>query len=125
MLNRKRRVRGVMLLEVVVTLMIVLSVLGMLSVCMSQYTSGLDAMLARQRGIMAAEAVLNEIRAGAEPSNEAFKARFDRMEMSIGRTPGEGAWGGLTRVDVAVTVRLNGNQSVTCRLVGYVREAPR
>lgn len=116
---------GVILLEVVLALSLVLGILVLFTAALTQFTSNNDVILARQRAYLAAESVLNELRAGVVVDRADFEERFDNMSIEdIQRRPGEGRWSGLTHVFVVVrTVAGRGGTTIRARLDGYMREA--
>ncbi|MFQ5422760.1 MAG: hypothetical protein ACE5F9_02145 [Phycisphaerae bacterium] len=124
-MNPDRHQRGIMLMEVVFTIFLVASALTLFTTALTQFTENTDIVLARQRATLAAEAVLNELRAGLSPDPGDLHRRFEGMTIEIHRRPGEGEWAGFTRVSVHVEVHVFGDRRVRTAVDAYVRELRR
>jgi len=120
-LSRHRRT-GFFTLEVLTSLVLVTTVLAAFAYSLAQFTRFSNLLMTRQRATLAAEAVLNEIRAGHEPTPTELAERFRDLTFAIQREPGTGDWKGLSRVSVEACGTVSGGAGVRARLVGYVRE---
>ncbi len=124
-MNPDRHQRGVILMEAVVTIVLVVGALTLFTTALTQFTENTDLVLARQRAALAAEAVLNELRAGVSPRPDELHRRFEDMTIDMSRRPGEGEWAGFTRVSVRVEVHVFGDRRVHTDVDAYVREPRR
>lgn len=112
-----------MLLEAVVATTLIAGVLALLTQTIVQFARQSDVLVTRQRAMLAAEAVLNEIRNLHEPTSESFAARFPAMRFEVMRKQGDAAWAGCRHVIVKVYATTNRKAVVRVRLDGYVRES--
>lgn len=112
-----------MAIEIVLTLALVLGMLTLFALALSQTTANSGRVLARQQAMLAAEAVLNEIREGSPPDPAAFRRRFRQMEIEVRREEGAGDWDGMTLVTVRVRVVAGRGRGLSMHLSGYVVEA--
>lgn len=114
--------RAFLSLEVIFTIGLVLGVLSFFVFSLTGLTQHNDVMLARQRAFLAAEATLNEIRAGLEPDRAAFSERFGDLTVDVRRAPADGPWSGFQRVVVSVETVAGAGTPVRVWVGGYVRE---
>jgi hypothetical protein len=110
-------------LEVLAASLLVAGLLSLFALALTQFAGNSDLLLAKQRAVMAAEAVLNEIRSGREPTPAEFSARFRKMTLHVERHPCSGRWEGLTLVTVRIRTTARGDTPVVVRLDGCIREA--
>ena len=125
MIGKRNQRSAIVLLEAVVATTLIAGVLAILTQAIVQFARQSDVLVTRQRAMLAAEAVLNEIRNGHEPTSESFAARFPAMRFEVTRTEGDGDWVGCRHVIVKVRATTNRGVTVRVRLDGYVREAVR
>lgn len=111
-----------MLLELIVAIGLIVGVLTLFTLSITQFAGQSDVLLTRQQAMMAAEAVLNEVRNGNQPAPEAFAARFVDMTVEVSRKPGKGQWRGLTHVIVSVATTAHERTPIRVSLGGYIRE---
>jgi hypothetical protein len=111
-----------MLLEAMGALVIVAAMLALMSFVMTQLADHNRLVMTRQRATLAAESVLNELRAGEEFDAAAFGDRFPSMLATVIRTPGLGEWEGLALVQVRVDVTIHPGRVARGAARGYVRE---
>ncbi len=116
------RVRGFIVIEIALTLALVLGMLTLFALALSRTVANSGRLLARQQAMLAAEAVLNEIREGAPPDPAAFRRRFRHMDVEVHRQDGAGDWDGTTLVTVRVRVVAGRGRGLSMHLSGYVVE---
>jgi hypothetical protein len=122
MTRRRHHRTGIFTLEALTSLILVTTVLALFAYSLAQFARLSDVLMTRQCAALAAEAVLNEIRAGHEPTTGELASRFGGMTFDVQRQAGTDAWKGLTRITVSVSGTASGGAPVRMRLDGYVRE---
>lgn len=118
----QRRRTGFIILEVLSSLVLVTLILALFADSLTQFARLSDVLLTRQRATLAAEAVLNEIRTGHQPSDAELAARFKALTFEIQRRPGTDAWDGMTRVTVKVQGTASGGVPVRVCMEGWLRK---
>lgn len=113
---------GFFTVEVLASLMLVIFILMVFAYGLTQFSHLSDVLMTRQRAALAAEAVLNEIRSGYEPTNAQLAARFRDLSFEIQQTAGTGEWDDLTRVTVMVRGTAACGRPVRFALDGYIRK---
>ncbi len=128
-MTRTRHARpqpGYMLLEAVVSLGLVGATLTFFAHCLAQTARQHHHIQLRQRAYLAAEAALNDARAGKDVNAAGFAARFPGLTLSLSRRAGTGDWENMTHLIVRVA-RADSSNGVAggelARLEGYIREA--
>lgn len=124
---RRPNSRAYMLLEAIVAVGLISITLACFTYAVAQSAKQQAHRQLRLRAILAAESVLNETRAGVEPSAADFARRFPGLSLCISRQPGTGDWAGLTRVTVRIRSAGAGGDSGAgavelARLEGHIRE---
>jgi len=120
---RQHHRRGFLMLETMASIAMILLLTGALAWTLSEYSRHVEGVRIRTRAYVAAESVLNEIRAGAREDAAAFSERFKGFRVDVQRAPGEGDWKDLTRVVVRVSeVRPDSPPRPLAELAGYVSE---
>lgn len=116
------RRRCFLLLEACGASLLLAGVLALFALAMLQFVKNNDILLARQKCILAAEAAINEIRAGHEIVSDKFSSRFGGMTFNVHREPGSDQWQGFTLITVEVCSQPKYEKTIQVRLKGYVRE---
>ena len=122
MILRRHHRGGFFTVELLTSLMLVIAILAAFAYSLIQFSHLSDILMTRQRAALAAEAVLNEIRGGHEPSKTELAARFTDLTFEVHRRPGLGDWESLTLVTVEVRGTADGGVPIRVLLEGYVRE---
>lgn len=118
--NKNRR--SFLLAETLGASVLLAGILALFALAMVQFVENNDILLARQKSILAAEAAINEIRAGHDIVSDAFSSRFGDMTFNVHREPGSGQWQGFTLVTVEVCSQPKFEKTIRVRLKGYLRE---
>ena len=116
------RVGGFIAIEIALTLALVLGMLTLFALALSQTVANSGRLLARQQAMLAAEAVLNEIREGVPADPAETRRRFQNMDIEVRREEGAGDWAGTTLVTVRVRVVAGRGRGLSMHLSGYVVE---
>lgn len=114
------RRRAIFHLEAIVSLCIVVFLLGAFAAAVLSLARTSHALISRQQATLAAEAVLNQLRDGRPPTDEALADRFRDMEIQIEREDATGDFEGLDRVTVIVEAFTQGRRTASVRLSGVV-----
>src|SRR5215468_6595662 len=117
--------RAFLTLEAIAATVIVIEALALFALFMTYYLRDTDVIQTQQRAGLAAEAVMNEIRAGQQPVPAEVEARLGVAACEITRQPASGTWAGFERVRVRVTAKARNGAAARVQLEGYVREVHR
>ncbi|MEP0844316.1 MAG: hypothetical protein HRF43_16575 [Phycisphaerae bacterium] len=114
--------RGLLFSEVIVAVPILGMLVALAAAGVLSYQKSRHEATARQTAAWAAAAQLERIQAGAAPdSRPPAGVLSPDVELSVGTTPGKGAWEGFQLVTVSAGIVLNDKQKVAERISGYVR----
>ncbi len=122
MTMRQYQRNGLFTIELLASLLLVISILAVFAYHMTRFAHLSDILMTRQRAALAAEAVLNETRAGHEPSAADLATRCPRLTFEVQRRPGAGVWSGFTRITVKVQGAALGGLPVRTVLEGHIPE---
>lgn len=121
MSGKNRQYKGFLMTEVIVAL----SLLGLLLVGLALSLNGIARFnryqLVRQRCIAAAQAQLDSIAATGEPiTDEDFKRLWPKLSVSVKRSPGNGQWQTMERLEVTASGKSYHKEVEIC-LSRYIR----
>jgi|GEM_PF-2216877 len=119
-MKRKFARKGVLQLEAIAALTILLFVLAAFATFLFASARSGHILIDRQRGVLAAEAVLNEARAGIRLSDEAWSERYDDITIRIEREPGAGEFNGCEMWTVRVETQFDGRTTGIVSLKGAI-----
>lgn len=123
MSKRIRPTNGFMLAELIVAMSLFALLLAGLTVSVGGFSAFNRHQWARQQCIAAAMAQLDSVAAtGAPIDPDDCQRLWPRVTVSLERTPGEGQWAGLERIDVKAGTQA-GPRQVVVELSRYVAPA--
>lgn len=123
-MNRRHDIRGIIQLEAIAALTILLMVLAAFALLLFTNARGGHVLISRQRAVLAAEAVLNEARAGIRQSDDGWSERFANLKIHTSKTPATGEFVGCELWTVEAITTLHGRTTATVRLRGIVPMTP-
>ncbi|MCH8149114.1 MAG: hypothetical protein IH987_14215 [Planctomycetes bacterium] len=122
-MNLERRLsqrRAVVMLEATVSIMLIGTVLGAVSLLMVRYSQSVDYFLNYRRVQLAAESCIERLRAGELPLADAIMNDPGGVQCEITMDDGTDIWKGLHRVQVTARVTGKHGRVASFRLVTYV-----
>ena len=119
MKNRHDKRPAFFTVEMIAAIGIVLAVSTAFAIVMTGAARSSDLIATRQRAWLAAEAILNERRAGFAPSADDVWKRF-RATAEMSESAGKGDWSGLTRVDLVVRAMTRRGEKIRVELSTYM-----
>lgn len=123
MSERTRQTTGFMLAELIVAMSLFALLLAGLTVSVGGFSAFNRHQWARQQCIAAAMAQLDSVAATGTPIDpDDCQRLWPRVTVSLERTPGEGQWVGLERIDVKAGAQA-GPRQVVVELSRYVAPA--
>jgi hypothetical protein len=118
-----RQRRGFLAFEAFFSFGLALATAGFFAYAVSRFNDHHDALLRRTAAVLAAESVMERLRAGTPWSPEAFAAAYPGLSCAVTRRPGDGVWQGCVQVTVEVRGTTHRRQPLTITLSGYLPPA--
>ncbi len=115
--------RGAVLAETCMSLLLVGMLLAMVSVLTIRYARAADYFLCHRRAQLAAESIIDEMRAGEVALEDADVTGELGVDYVIRVTQADEAWAPLRHVTVVATVRGEHSRVARCEVKAYVADS--